>query len=66
MVNIRQLREARGLKQNELATTIGVSQQLLSMIENGNRQPSVATAQKIAKVLGFDWTEFFDRKEEPA
>lgn len=66
MVNIRQLREARGMKQNELATTIGVSQQLLSMIECGNRRITIDVARKLAPVLGVNWYDFYDGKEESA
>lgn len=66
MVNIRQLREVRGLKQNELATTIGVSQQLLSMIERGNRRVTIDVARKLAPILGVNWYELIDGEEESA
>lgn len=32
-------------------------------IENRNRNPSVETAKKIAAVLGFDWTRFYEDEE---
>ncbi|HOV79554.1 MAG TPA: helix-turn-helix transcriptional regulator [Bacillota bacterium] len=41
----------------------------MSVIENGNANPSVEVAKKIAAVLGFDWVWFFDDKQnskEPA
>jgi len=44
-------------------------QSKLSVIENGNANPSVEVAKKIAAVLGFDWVWFFDDKQnskEPA
>lgn len=38
-----------------------------AMIENGWRGASPKTAKKIAAVLGFDWTLFFeDEKKDPA
>ena len=33
------------------------------MIENGQRNASPKTAKKIAKILGIDWTKFFDDGE---
>ena len=38
---------------------VNVSQPAYSNIENGRRRPSPEVAQRIAKVLGFDWTLFF-------
>ncbi|WAH42797.1 helix-turn-helix domain-containing protein [Alicyclobacillus fastidiosus] len=31
-----------------------------SLIETGDRTPSVAVAKRIANYLGFDWTLFFE------
>lgn len=45
---IRALREAHGLSGAELGRLIGVSQQLVSFIENGDRHASVATCRDIA------------------
>ena len=33
---------------------------MITEIENGNANPSVKVAKKIAAVLGFDWTMFFE------
>lgn len=46
--------------QQEIAGKIGMSQSGYALIETGNRRPSVQTAKKIASVLGFDWTRFFE------
>ncbi len=46
--------------QDKLAKKIGVAQSTYAAIETGNRNPSVETAKKIASVMGFDWTRFFD------
>lgn len=46
--------------QDKLAKKIGVAQSTYAAIETGSRNPSVETAKKIAMVLGFEWTKFFD------
>jgi len=33
---------------------------MVTEIENGNANPSVKVAKKIAAVLGFDWTRFYE------
>jgi DNA-binding XRE family transcriptional regulator len=35
-------------------------------IETGTKNPSVATARKISKILGFDWQLFFPEEKEGA
>lgn len=51
----------RGNKnQNEIASLVGVSQGYYSDIENGRKTPRPATAKKIAAVLGFNWTRFYE------
>ena len=66
MSNIRQMREARGMKQIELSAASGVKQQLLSMIERGERRMTVPVARKLAAVLGVKWYELIDGEEETA
>lgn len=56
-------RERKGLSQSKIAKEIGVSQQMYNYIENGKRRPSPELAQKIAKVLKFDWTKFYEEQE---
>lgn len=46
------LREARGLSQADLARAIGVSQQLISFIESGERRATLANCQAMAEALG--------------
>jgi len=43
-----------GLTQQELSELSGVSQQLISQIENGKAQPSLRTITKLAEVLKLD------------
>lgn len=60
LMDLRKLRRERGITQVELANAAGISQAMLSNIENGNRKPSVETARRIAAKLGIDWYELFD------
>lgn len=55
----------RGNKsQKEIAGECGISQNYYSWIETGERDPSVSTAKKIAEVLGFNWTKFYEDESE--
>ncbi len=60
---MRAKRKEKKISQEALARLIDVSQVQVSHYENGLRRPSVKTAKKIAAVLGFDWTEFYEEKE---
>lgn len=57
------IRKANNLSQYEVARRVGIAAPSYYNIETGKRNPSVPTAQKIASVLGFDWTEFFEKEE---
>lgn len=59
MPDVAKLRKEQGLRQSDLAAAAKVTTQYIWMLENGERKPSVKVAQRIAAVLGFDWTEFF-------
>ena len=53
-----------GRSQSKVAKEIGIAQSTYASIETGYRTPSVETAKKIADVLGFPWTRFFETGEE--
>ncbi|MGC6600036.1 helix-turn-helix domain-containing protein, partial [Escherichia coli] len=40
----------------------GIQRSYYSMIESGKRSPSPFVAMKIATVLSFDWTIFFNQQ----
>lgn len=63
---LREIRKDHGLTCEQVGGEAGVTQQMYNFIENGKRRPSVETAKKIAAVLGFDWTRFFEDHEESA
>jgi transcriptional regulator with XRE-family HTH domain len=49
---IKTLRLAASLSQKELAARIDLSASALSLIESGDREPTVATLQAVSRVLG--------------
>ena len=50
--NFARLRTAAGLTQEQVAERAGLSQQYVSGIERGTRNPTVETLAQIAKALG--------------
>jgi putative transcriptional regulator len=57
--HIRALRFNKRMTQEELALRVGVSRQTIMSIENGNTNPSVLLAFKIAKALEAPITDVF-------
>lgn len=49
---LRRLRQEAGLRVADLAAKAGISAWLLYKVEDGQRQPSLATIQRLAKALG--------------
>jgi len=49
--NIKQLRKAAGLRQEDLAKQLGVSRQTIVAIENDKYNPTLELAMKMAKLL---------------
>lgn len=50
-MNVERLRRARGMTQEQLAERSGFSQQYISGLENGRRNPTVVTLYEIATAL---------------
>lgn len=63
MVNIKQLRKAKGLTQQELAQKAGVSYLSIHRYESGERIPSVDIAARIAQALGCTVDDLINTKE---
>lgn len=57
---VKNLRKKHSLTQEQLATKIGVSAAYIGFIEQGQRTPSVKTADKLARVLGTKLSKLFD------
>jgi len=61
-VRIRNARESKNLKQQDLANKIAVKESLIHKIESGNLEPSIELAKKLEKFLGIKLVE--KQKEE--
>ena len=61
-VNLCNLRKKKNLTMREVGLMANISESMYSLIENGKRRPSVDVAKRIAAVLDFDWTLFFEKK----
>ena len=57
-------RTEKNLTMRQVGENAGITESYYSMIENGDRRPSVETAKKIAAVLGFDWTMFYEDESQ--
>ena len=57
---LKDIRESQHISQLEIAEQANISQPSYSNIEMGRRNPSVEAAKKIADVLGFPWTRFYE------
>lgn len=63
--NIRGLREQKGWNQTELGFHADTSPSIISLIENGKRNPSTATLAKIARALGVEVVDLFPKPQAP-
>ena len=61
---IEEIRNQRGIRQEELARQLGVSRQTISSLENGRYNPSILLAYKIARFFGMTIEEVFIFEEE--
>jgi len=62
---LKELRSESGnMTQEQLAKKVGISRTMITEIENGNANPSVKVAKKIASVMGFNWTRFYEDEDD--
>lgn len=59
-MDLKKLRKDQRLTQRQVADAVGLKPGSYCDIENGKKGTKPATAQKIAAVLGFEWTEFYE------
>jgi transcriptional regulator with XRE-family HTH domain len=52
-------RKNQGLRQQDVASMVGIARSTYMMIEIGERDPSPEVAIGIASVLRFRWSKFF-------
>jgi transcriptional regulator with XRE-family HTH domain len=58
---LRQEREKRGLSMNRVAERAGLSQQMVSYVERGMRNPTLETLLRIAAAMEMDLAEILGR-----
>jgi len=56
----RDIRIKKGFTQSHIAELSGVDVTTINKIELGTRNPHPDTAKRIADVLGFEWTRFYE------
>ena len=61
---IEEIRNLRGIRQEELARQLGVSRQTISSLENGRYNPSILLAYRIARYFDMSIEEVFIFEEE--
>ena len=64
-IEIKRIREARGMSQMELAEEVGVSFQQIQKYEKGINRISAERIQQIAKALGTSVNTFFEKENVP-
>lgn len=55
--NLKKIRLSKGIKQVEIARTLGVDRSFVSNIENGKTNPTLSTIASLAKALGVSTNE---------
>jgi len=62
--NLKRIRLEKGLTQEQLSDVSGFSQQYISGLEQGRRNPTVGTLYELAKSLGVSHVELVKPGEE--
>lgn len=55
--NIRRLREAKGLSQEQFADEAGIHRTYVSDLERGSRNPTIRVVERVASALGVTASE---------
>ncbi|WP_067142789.1 helix-turn-helix transcriptional regulator [Oceanivirga salmonicida] len=56
---LKELRNIKGINQEEMGSLVGVSRQTISLIERGDYNPSIIVCLKLANVLEVSVEEIF-------
>ncbi|MDE8345360.1 MAG: helix-turn-helix transcriptional regulator [Acidocella sp.] len=64
--NLRRLRNAKGISQEELADRADINRNYIGKLEREENGATVDILEKIAEVLGVDPIEFFKRRTSPS
>lgn len=60
MIDLKELRSAKGMTQEQLAKECEVQRTTITMIEIGENKPSVELAKKLGVIFEVDWKGFFE------
>lgn len=60
---IKELRKAKGYRQEDLAAALGVSRQTIIAVENNKYNPTLALAMKLARYLHTSVEELFQLED---
>ncbi len=55
-----ELRRSKGLTQTAVAEMAGISRAYYAQLESDQRNPSIKVAIRLARLLAFDWTSFYE------
>ena len=61
--NLKKIREAKKISQRKLARMVSISGQMISKIENGDANPSLATLKKMAAALDVPISALFPQED---
>jgi transcriptional regulator with XRE-family HTH domain len=61
--NVARIRNAKGLTQEALAERSGFSQQYLSGLEQGRRNPTIVTLYELAQALGVNYLDLLQPED---
>ncbi len=62
--NFGRLRREKGLTQEQVAERSGFSQQYISGLERGRRNPTLVTLYELAQALGVDFRELLEETSD--
>lgn len=62
--NVRRVREKTGLTQEKLAEVSGFSQQYISGLEQGRRNPTIVTLYELSQALGVTHIELMRNQKD--
>jgi transcriptional regulator with XRE-family HTH domain len=65
-IKIKELREARGISQQQLADMVGTTNQQISHLENGKRKLTIEWLQRLARALGCSPFDLVQTGQGPA
>ena len=63
MIDLKELRTAKGMTQEQLAKECEVQRTTITMIEIGENKPSIELAKKLGKNFNVAWTDYFEDYE---